>query len=486
MGGNPMNRKTLLSNLVLFLMVGLLLIPCIASANTGDSISFTAPRSTDVVVVGAPVTVSWTWNGDPGPLNFYLVDSDNVVKDFIATDIRKITASNFRYTVKVQDNYNWYIRHKIVARTVTGNKFVAESGRFAIKAPEIKVTLPTAGFVWPAGSLSTIKWTSETATGTAKIELVRDNQVVQVINPSLPIAQGSIAWTLPKTLPATYDDKDFVIRVWNVTVGSWGDSAPFKLDLTPAAAEPHLSGASMVFTTTSENKDAVTAVTVSVYNGANKKLAWGGETGVTYAANTNHLLALTTDPTGKKSDFTGGRVTIDAKAAGNDLWTFNGLLTLSFSDGTKIVKQSSYERVMNSQNSQNVQVDLAGPAMAKPAATTTQTPPPAQTSSGKITALLTHPATSTSPSYGYNYYSGSCPYPGNMNAKITSVKNASNSSFKLWFTDRLSKKSSEVTLVPGASTAIFNGMSAWGGLWEAAMTMPLPSSAALEVSWSAP
>lgn len=478
-----MKRKSLMPLIVLLTMVCLLLLPAVASADTAASITFTTPKSTDVIMVGGAVTVNWTWNGDPGPLQFTLVDNDGHVKAYIANNVAKSSGmTNMRFTVPAKDDYNWYAGHKIVARTMNGNKFVAQSASFKIRAPEITVTLPSAGFVWKAGTASTIKWSSEIATGTGKIELVRNNQVVQVISPSLPINQGSLAWTPPTTLSSSYDDKEFIIRVWNDTVGTWGDSAPFKLDLTP---DPPLANAIMQLYTTSENKSLTTVVSVSVISSTSpeKKIAWGNSPVAEYIPGSAHIIPVQFDPAARKSAFATAKVTVGAKAVGNDLWTFNGILILSFADGSKIVKQSAYERVLNSLQSQYVEVDLQGPAMAKPAATTTPTTQPA---SGKTTALLTKSSNTASPHYGMNYYTGTCLYPGNPNAKITGVKNNSNSLFTLWFTDRLNKQSSQVTLAPGQSTGAFNGMSAWGGLWEAAMTLPYPSSASLEITWSAP
>lgn len=469
-----MNRRKFMPLVFLFTMVCLLLVPLAASADTTANITFTTPKSTDVVVVGSTINITWTWNGDPGPLNFTFVDSVGFVKAYAASNVTKGSgATSILFRVPNRDDYDWYTKHKIVARTPTG-KFIAQSASFSIKAPEVTVTAPTAGFVWKAGTASTIKWSAPGQTGNGKVELVRDNQVVQVIAASVPISQGSLPWTMPTTLPAQYDDKDFVIRVWNLAVGAWGDSALFKVDLTSAPSEPHLTGASMTFNTTSENKAATTIVNVAVYSGANKKLAWGVETGTALAANSSRTNVLMYDPSGKKSDFSSWRVTVDATAGGNDLWTFNGLVTLSFSDGTKLTKQSNYERVMNSQNSQRVEVDLQGPAMTKPVV------------SGKTTALLTKFTNTASPKYTANYYTGTCLYPGYMNAVISNVKNNSQSTFILWFTDRLGKKSVEVTLHPGESADEFNGMSAWGGLWEAAMTLPYPTSAPLEITWKLP
>ena len=208
----------------------LLLISCVAAAST-PGITFTSPSQSDSITPGSRATVNWTWNGDPGPLKFEMMEVNGAVKDYIVNDVRK-PQNNLAWTVRVQE-YNWHSRYKIVARTVAGNKFIAESAHFTIKAPEFSATLSLRGPVWSAGVVNNIKWSHNNLAGDAKVELVRksDNQVVHVIAASMPFQQGNLNWAPPKNLPAAYDGKDFFIRVWNNKVGTWADTYAFKLDL---------------------------------------------------------------------------------------------------------------------------------------------------------------------------------------------------------------------------------------------------------------
>lgn len=227
-----MKRQTILCMVMLLAMTCLLAGAFITSAEAASpGIHITSPKGSDVIVVGSRVTVTWTWDGDPGPLKFELVDADGFVKDYIASSVAK-PQNSLLWSARVRE-YNWYSRHKIVARTVNGNKVAGESASFTIQAPEISVSLSAGGSVWPAGAAKTITWGPKTLSGDGKIELVRksDNQAVLVIAASVPFQQGSYNWAPAKTLPAAYDGKDFVIRVWNKAVNSWGDSGVFKLDL---------------------------------------------------------------------------------------------------------------------------------------------------------------------------------------------------------------------------------------------------------------
>lgn len=226
-----MKRQNSALTFTLLILAFLLLGSGIASAAT-PGIDITSPKSSDVIVVGSTITVAWTWNGDPGPLKFDLVDTDGFVKYPVAVNIGKPQKSML-CNIRAQSNYNWSKRHKIVARSMNGNKVVGESDHFTIQAPEITASLPTRGTVWPAGVTSIIRWSPTNLPGTGKIELVRksDNQAVQVITASVPFSQGSFNWTPSKTLPASYDGKEFFIRVWNNAIGTWGDTGSFKLDL---------------------------------------------------------------------------------------------------------------------------------------------------------------------------------------------------------------------------------------------------------------
>ena len=225
-----MKRQTIVVILALFAVVSLL-APCVVSAGTSPGIHINSPKGTDSIVAGARVTVSWTWDGDPGPLKFEMVDADGFVKDHFAVSIAK-PQNSLLWTVRVQE-YNWHVYHKVVARTMNGNKVVGESAHFTIQAPEISVSLSPAGAVWPAGQIRMISWSPKTLAGDAKVELVRksDNQAVLDITALVPFQQGSCNWAPNKSLPAAYDGKEFVIRVWNKKIGTWGDSAVFKIDL---------------------------------------------------------------------------------------------------------------------------------------------------------------------------------------------------------------------------------------------------------------
>ena len=225
-----MKRQTAPFIFMLLTLSLLLLGSCVAAAATPD-ITFSSPKHSDSITPGSRATVTWAWNGDPGPLKFEMMEVNGSVKDYIVNDVRK-PQNNLAWTVRVQE-YNWHARHKIVARTVAGNKFVGESAHFTIKAPEFGVTISLRGPVWSAGVVNNIRWSPSNLAGNGKVELVRksDNQAVHVIAAAVPFQQGNLNWAPPKTLPAAFDGKDFFIRVWNSKVGTWADSYTFKLDL---------------------------------------------------------------------------------------------------------------------------------------------------------------------------------------------------------------------------------------------------------------
>ena len=225
-----MNRKLVAFALSILLACSLALSPQAVSAGTSPGITITSPKSQDVVTIGALTTVNWTWDGDPGPLKFYLTDGNGVIKDYIVSNVRKPQA-NLAWKPRVQE-YDWYARHKIVARTEAGNKFVAESAHFSIKPPDIAVTLAPGGAVWTARVSNKISWSPKTLSGSARIELVRrsDNQVVHVFASGVPFESGSQTWGLPALAPVN-DGKEFFVRVWHTSMNTWGDSGIFKIDL---------------------------------------------------------------------------------------------------------------------------------------------------------------------------------------------------------------------------------------------------------------
>lgn len=104
--------------------------------------------------------------------------------------------------------------------------------------------------------------------------------------------------------------------------------------------------------------------------------------------------------------------------------------------------------------------------------------------SGKVTVILSKCTNINDPHYSMNYYNGGTPYVSSMNAKITSVKNISQSSFILWLIDGGAKQSPDITFSPGSVSNAFNGMKLNGGLWGASLGAPYPILVTLEVQWT--
>ena len=165
-----MKRQTAPFIFMLLTLALLLLGSCVAAAAT-PGITFNSPKHSDSITPGSRATVTWTWNGDPGPLKFEMMEVNGSVKDYIVNDVRK-PQNNLAWTVRVQE-YNWHARYKIVARTVAGNKFAGESAHFTIKAPEFGVTISLRGPVWSAGVVNNIRWSPSNLAGNGKVELVR-------------------------------------------------------------------------------------------------------------------------------------------------------------------------------------------------------------------------------------------------------------------------------------------------------------------------
>ena len=441
------------------------------------SVSFTSPQTKQTWQAGTQQTVRWTYAGTPGPIKLTLEGDGPAL---VLGDNIPSGAGSHTFTVPPPTNY--YANFTLYARTAGEGRILGLVRDMKISWPEIALTAPVANQNLPKGTASVITWKQTPSAGPVSISLIKAGQyqAFKTIAASVPAAQGSFSWVPEASIP----EGKYYIRIMNDPYGVWGDSGQFNLTAPAPPADPILTGATATFTTTLDKKDSATSVSVSVKNKTSgKSLAYASNAAVgsEYKANTQSTLNLSLYPNIRKSDCANLGTTVSVKASGSDTWSFRGTVTLKFADGSQLTTGSTNEHIMHSQQSQPVSVDLNAPAGH---VYSQGAPPPA---SGMATSLLTKCTNINDPRYSMNYYNAGSPIAYQLpdNAKITSVKNASQSHFILWLYDKGQVASPDVPLSPGQVTNVFNGKRVKDISWGAAMSAPYPNSAKLEVQWSA-
>ncbi|WP_448520663.1 Ser-Thr-rich GPI-anchored membrane family protein [Rhodoflexus sp.] len=137
--------------------------------------------------------IVWTDN-IPENVNIDLFRGGNFLRP-IATNVA--SNGNFQWTVPadvpVGNNYRVRVRsaQDSLIRDLSDNDFAIANN------DTIRVTAPNGGEAIVRGTTFTIRWQTNITQGNVIIELLQNNNLLGVVNPSVPAAQGSFTWIAP-------------------------------------------------------------------------------------------------------------------------------------------------------------------------------------------------------------------------------------------------------------------------------------------------
>ena len=175
---------------------------------------------------GSTQTIRWAYTGDPGPsVKIEALRGDTVLA-VVTPNAPTVTAGSgsynltFPYSTPVGSNYR-------IRSTSTSNPAWTDTSDLPFTiVPAITVISPDGGEEWQQGSTQTIRWNYSGYPGpTVKIEAMRGDTVLAVVNPNAPIGtagSGSYNLTFPGNTPVR---NDYRIRVTSTSYPACTDTS---------------------------------------------------------------------------------------------------------------------------------------------------------------------------------------------------------------------------------------------------------------------
>ncbi len=395
-----------------------------------STVTFYEPKGGETLSTGSMQSVKWTYTGTPGPLKLVLEDNFNsyLIKDSISCEV---CVTNFTVPTPQSNSTNL----RIAAYTADNSKPnpVGGVGFFTLNVPmpTITITQPAQGTSYKPDANIPIKWTYTGNIGsTVTVMIAPVAGGTPVFNNQISAGnggQGGYDWKPPISVI----DQQYAITVTSV------QNKQISSKTTITVSKPSI-------TITQPTSGA------SVQQGAVVPIRWN------YVGNI-------------------GMVKVKVLVAANGSSVFETIVPVTQgicnswsppSFPTAQLYLIRVEGVTIPQIFSQIPVTVSAPK------------------NGKLKVLLIKSTNQTDPNWAANYYIGGANFAGPMNAKITSVKNISQSSFVLWIIDGNAKQSPNVNFTPGSSSNVFNGMKLFGSNWRANLNLPYPSYVELEVEWA--
>lgn len=172
-----------------------------------DAFNVVEPEQGDVLQLGKTYTVSWKPLVNPnlqGPVEVALLQGDVVRKYLSPAGGLPATGSlNWKLSLS-ETGFGPGSQYRIRVKSMQNDKLHGLSGQFTFIKPEITVISPPSWTELHRGQTYTISWTTTGDCGTTAdifLTIWSDKAIVDSIALSVPMAQGSVSWTIP-----WYDD----------------------------------------------------------------------------------------------------------------------------------------------------------------------------------------------------------------------------------------------------------------------------------------
>jgi uncharacterized repeat protein (TIGR01451 family) len=121
----------------------------------------------------------------------------------------------------------------LLRTTGTQGYVIADAVRF-VPVASVLVVVPNGGESWQMGSVQPITWSAINVSGNVRLELLKGATMVRTLAPTVPVVQGSFAWTLPADLVA---GDDYRVRITSTTESTLTDQSDAPFTITAAARE---------------------------------------------------------------------------------------------------------------------------------------------------------------------------------------------------------------------------------------------------------
>jgi hypothetical protein len=187
-----------------------------------------SPTEGESLASGGKCDISWSYAGNPGHLDIYLMKDDSKVSTIISsTPVGSDGTGSFTWTIPNTEESG--TDYQVVASSTSISGCTSISGNFTITGPTISVTAPNGGN-WKAGVKYPISWTYTGNPGRIAIFLMHGGSKVATITPGASAGSngsGSYSWTIPKTL---VPGAGYTVEVVSTANGSiYGVSSVFTI-----------------------------------------------------------------------------------------------------------------------------------------------------------------------------------------------------------------------------------------------------------------
>jgi DNA-binding beta-propeller fold protein YncE len=198
------------------------------------SITMGSPNGGEVYGAGEVVTISWTFQGNPGAgVNIDLYKGGIFYKKLVSrTTVGSGGTGSYRWTIPLTQASGTDYRIKVTSATNSSYADMSD-GDFTITPPTITVGSPNGGEVLGAGVKIPISWTYTGNPGAAvKIELYKGGVFNRSIVSSASKGTNFIGlynWTIPATQEA---GSDYRVRITSKTDGTVYDESDADFSIT--------------------------------------------------------------------------------------------------------------------------------------------------------------------------------------------------------------------------------------------------------------
>jgi len=300
---------------------------------SGPTLTVLAPNGGETYHLGGPLSMSWSYSGNPGSaVNIEVLREETILKVIPGIPIGSGGLGSFSVTIPDSTSYVGYYRIRV---TSASNPTYSDTsnGPFTIVSPTLTVTMPNGGENFPLGSPLPMSWTYKGNPGaTVNIEVLRSGALLKTLTGIPTGAGGSGSYSVPMIPYGTPLGSDYTIRITSPTYASCTDTSngPFTISgptitvTAPNGGETYHVGSPLPMSWTYKGNPGATVNIEVLRSGAVLKTLTGNRTGSGGSGSYNVSMIPYSTPLA--SDY---QIRVTSSSVGSCTDTSNGYFTIA-------------------------------------------------------------------------------------------------------------------------------------------------------------
>ncbi|OPZ45108.1 MAG: Ser-Thr-rich glycosyl-phosphatidyl-inositol-anchored membrane family protein [Euryarchaeota archaeon ADurb.BinA087] len=199
---------------------------------SGPTITVLAPNGGETYHLGGPLSMSWSYSGNPGSaVNIEVLREETILKVIPGIPIGSGGLGSFSVTIPASTSYVGYYRIRVTSASDPTYSDTS-NGPFTIASPTLTVTMPNGGENFPLGAPLPMSWTYKGNPGaTVNIEVLRSGAVLKTLTGIPTGSGGSGSYSVPMIPYGTPLGSDYTIRITSPTYANCTDTSngPFTI-----------------------------------------------------------------------------------------------------------------------------------------------------------------------------------------------------------------------------------------------------------------